>query len=181
MFRLAIDARLELALVHTDFAQKYLEIVSEERDYLSEWLAWPPHADNESFFLTFIQRSLHDYADGKSMVCAMLYDGVVVGNISFNSIDYHVKKATIGYWLSSHYTGQGIVTKSVKKLVEIAFKDLKLNKVQISVAEHNKRSRAVCERLGFTLEGIITQAENLNGRIVDHAVYGLHYEPTVIS
>ncbi|HIF9169539.1 TPA: GNAT family N-acetyltransferase, partial [Photobacterium damselae] len=40
-------------------------------------------------------------------------------------------------------------------------------------AIENKASRKVCERLGLTLEGIITRAENINGRVVDHAVYGL--------
>jgi ribosomal-protein-serine acetyltransferase len=49
-----------------------------------------------------------------------------------------------------------------------------MQKVEISVAVDNQSSRGVCERLGFKLEGIITRAENLNGRVVDHAVYGLN-------
>lgn len=48
-----------------------------------------------------------------------------------------------------------------------------MEKIQISAATGNQPSRNVCERLGFVLEGIITRAENLNGRVVDHAVYGL--------
>jgi ribosomal-protein-serine acetyltransferase len=48
-----------------------------------------------------------------------------------------------------------------------------MEKVQISAATQNKPSRAVCERLGFSLEGVITRAENLNGPVVDHAIYGL--------
>ena len=55
----------------------------------------------------------------------------------------------------------------------MAFTDLDMDKVEISAAEKNVASRKVCERLGFKLEGVITQAENINGRIVDHAVYGL--------
>lgn len=48
-----------------------------------------------------------------------------------------------------------------------------MEKVEISAAVENAASRAVCERLGCELEGIITRNENLNGRIVDHAIYGL--------
>jgi len=173
MFTLQIEEGLQLALVSPAFAPRYLEVVRREREYLSQWLAWPPHAENEEFFLNFIKRSLHDYAEGKSLVCAMLYHDTVVGNISFNSINHELGKVEIGYWLSSDYQGQGIVSKSVAKLIEMAFIELGMAKVQISAAVENQASRNVCERLGFTQEGIITRAENLNGRIVDHAVYGL--------
>ncbi|HHF2906812.1 TPA: GNAT family N-acetyltransferase [Vibrio diabolicus] len=173
MFTLEVEKGLQLALVEPKFAPLYLEIVTREREYLSQWLAWPPHADGEDFFLSFIKRSLHDYAEGKSLVCAIFYAEKLVGNISFNSIDYDLEKVEIGYWLSSEYQGHGIVSKSVSKLVEIAFTELNMQKVQISAAVENKPSRNVCERLGFRLEGIVTRSENLNGRIVDHAIYGL--------
>ena len=65
------------------------------------------------------------------------------------------------------------MTRSVAKLIGIAFGQLGMMKVQISVAVHNQPSRKVCERLGFVLEGVITRSENLNGNVVDHAVYGL--------
>ncbi|MFX3824761.1 GNAT family N-acetyltransferase, partial [Streptococcus suis] len=57
--------------------------------------------------------------------------------------------------------------------IEMAFRELNMQKVEISAAVDNAPSRNVCKRLGFNLEGIITCAENLNGRVVDHAVYGL--------
>jgi len=176
MFTLEVEKGLELALVEPKFAPLYLKIVTKQLEYLGKWLAWPPHAENEEFFLNFIKRSLHDYADGKSLVCAILYRNELVGNISFNSIDYSLQKVEIGYWLSEDYQGKAIVTKSVSKLIEFAFTELKMEKVQISAAIENQASRNVCERLNFNLEGILTRAESLNGKVVDHAVYGLSRE-----
>jgi ribosomal-protein-serine acetyltransferase len=174
MFTLEVEEDLELALVEPKFASKYLDIVSNQCDYLSEWLAWPPHAENEAFFLNFIKKSLHDYADGKSLVCAMMFKNEVAGNISLNTINHDLQKVEIGYWLRRDLQGMGIVSKSLSKLINYAFIELNMQKVEISVAVDNQSSRGVCERLGFKLEGIITRAENLNGRVVDHAVYGLN-------
>lgn len=174
MFTLDVDQELELALVHPKYAKYYLEIVTKDRDYLSQWLAWPPHANDEAFFLSFIKRSLNDYAEGRSLTCTILWQGNVVGITSFNKIDHSLKTVEIGYWLSSEFQRKGIMTRSVAKLIEIAFTELGMEKVAISAAVGNQPSRSVCERLGFSLEGIITRAENLNGRIVDHAVYGLN-------
>ena len=176
MFTLDVEDDLQLALVEPSFAPLYCGIVSKQRDYLGQWLAWPPHAEDEAFFLKFIKQSLHDYADGKSLVCAMFYQNELVGNVGFNEINHNLQTVKIGYWLNHDYQGKGIVSKSVAKLIEFAFIELKMEKVQISAAVDNLPSRAVCERLGFQMEGVLTRAENLNGRVVDHAVYGLSRE-----
>lgn len=176
MFTLNVEPNLKLALVQPSFAKQYLEIVTRERDYLSQWLPWAAHAYNEAFFCSFIQGALHDYADGKSLTCAIIFNDQVVGNISFNQINHELKKVDIGYWLSSAFQGQGLVSKSAAKLIHMAFAELGMEKVQIAAGVGNKPSRRVCERLGFVLEGIITRAENLNGLIIDHAVYGLNHQ-----
>ncbi|MGB0987571.1 MAG: GNAT family N-acetyltransferase, partial [Pseudoalteromonas spongiae] len=111
MFTLAVDNTLKLALVDAKFATAYFDIVTKQRDYLSRWLIWPSHADSIAFFSKFITRSLIDYANGKSLVCAMIYQGELVGNVSFNSIDHTLKKVEIGYWLSCVFQGKGIVTR----------------------------------------------------------------------
>ncbi len=174
MFVRHLDENVSLALVQSSFAARYYQIVCREREYLSQWLAWPEHANGEAFFETFIKGALRDYAEGKSMTCAMLYRGDIVGNISFNTIDRELKKVEIGYWLSKDFQGKGIASRCVTGMVAIAFDELSMQKVEISAAQGNTRSRALCERLGFTLEGTIGNAENLNGRIVDHAIYGLY-------
>ncbi|MEZ9514107.1 GNAT family N-acetyltransferase [Vibrio splendidus] len=174
MFKTVIDNELSIALVEESFATHYAEISQNQNEYLSQWLAWPPHCKTEQDFRIFIQRSLHDYAEGQSMTCAIVYQNSIVGNCSFNTIDHSKQKVTIGYWLSNPYQGKGIVTRVVEKLIDIAFNELDMEKVEISAATGNQSSRKVCERLHFTLEGIITRNENLNGRIIDHAIYGLH-------
>lgn len=173
MFTVKVDNEIQLALIEPSFAAKYFSIVQCDLDHLSQWLVWPEHAKDEAFFLSFTTKSLHDYADGKSLTCGIIYKNEVVGNIGFNSINQTLKKAEVGYWLSAQYQGRGIVTRAVSALFEMAFTQMGMEKVQICAAEGNKPSRAVCERLNMELEGIITNAENLNGRIVDHAIYGL--------
>lgn len=181
MFYRQIDSEVKLALVHKSFAPRYAELAKDNFIYLQEWLAWPPHCKNKHDFEEFVQRSLIDYANGKSMVCGIFYQDELVGNVSFNSINNELKKAEIGYWLAQQYQGKGIMTRVCEALIDIAFKELNMLKVQISAAKGNIPSRRVCERLGMTLEGVITQEENLGGRIVDHAIYGLQIESNEVE
>ena len=141
MFKVEVEVGLELALVEPKFASEYLDIVSNQRNYLSEWLAWPPHAKDEAFFLSFINKSLNDYADGKSLVCAMMYQNKLAGNISFNTINHDLQKVEIGYWLRRDLQGKGIVSKSLSKLIDYAFTQLNMQKVQISAAIDNNLLR----------------------------------------
>ncbi len=85
-----------------------------------------------------------------------------------------MQKAEIGYWLASDYQGKGIVTTSCKTLIKYAFSDLNVNYIQFSVASENWASQKVCERLELNFEGNIRNAENINGRIVDHVIYGCY-------
>ena len=76
-------------------------------------------------------------------------------------------------WLSENHQGNGIITRAVSKLIDVVFSDLGIEKIQISTGADNLPSRKVCERLDMKLEGIISNSEDLNGRIIDHAIYGL--------
>lgn len=176
MFYKEVDSEIKLALVQHSFAPLYAQLAKDNFEYLEEWLAWPPVCKSQCDFEEFIQRSLHDYADGKSMVCAIFYQNELVGNASFNTINRDLKKAEIGYWLAQPFQGKGVVTRVCQALINIAFSDLNMQKIQISVAVENKPSRSVCERLGMMLEGVITNEEYLSGRIIDHAIYGLFKE-----
>ena len=69
--------------------------------------------------------------------------------------------------------GQGIVTSCVEFLVSYAFEKLGINKVNIPVAEGNKKSRAIPERLSFVNEGVEREAEYLYGRYVNHIRYSV--------
>ncbi|MCZ8485540.1 GNAT family N-acetyltransferase [Vibrio lentus] len=71
----------------------------------------------------------------------------IVGNCSFNTIDYNTKKVTIGYWLSELNKVKASSPVWFKKLIDIAFNELDMEKVEISAATENMSSRKVCERL----------------------------------
>ena len=174
MFKAKVDDEINLCMLHPSFAATYVQMVKENYDYLSQWLGWPEKCQTEEDFLDFIRDSLHKYADGRLMYCAIEYQGRIVGNAGFNSINHELKTVEIGYWLAAEYQGKGIMTRTCQYLIEHAFHQMGMEKVQIAAAKENKPSRAVCERLGMNLEGILTRREKVGDRILDHAVYGLH-------
>ena len=69
--------------------------------------------------------------------------------------------------------GDGIVTKCCVRLIDHCFDDLGLHKATILVAVENSRSRAVPERLGMVLEGVVKDREWLYDHFVDAAIYGI--------
>lgn len=47
------------------------------------------------------------------------------------------------------------------------------NRIKLKCASTNMGSKKLAERLRFTREGLLHQAEFLHGAYVDHVVYGL--------
>ena len=173
MFTMKVDEDIELGLVDRTFAKHYIKATRENYEHLMKWMGWPLYCRTEQEFYNFINGYLHEYAAGRSVNCGIFYKDEMVGGIGFHFIDYTLGKLQIGYWLIKSAQGNGIVTRACKRMIEYAFNDLNMRKVEIRVAPENNRSCAVCERLGMRLEGVITCSENLNGKVVDHMVYGL--------
>ncbi|MBP2242816.1 RimJ/RimL family protein N-acetyltransferase [Cytobacillus eiseniae] len=81
--------------------------------------------------------------------------GEFVASSGLHRIDWSVPKFEIGYWIDSRYSGKGYMTEAVKGITDIAFHELNARRVEIRCDEKNRKSRAIPERLGFTLEGVL--------------------------
>lgn len=172
-FKARIDDELELALLTPKYVQQNYDIIAAEQDYLNQWLAWPAKTKSYEDLNKFAVESIKEFADGKSMTCAIIYKGAAVGSCGFNSINPTLKKALIGYWLGREFQGNGIMRRVVKYFIQYGFDGLGLEKIETAHAVGNEPSRKVIEAAGFIQEGIIKNAENLHGKIVDHVVYGI--------
>lgn len=173
MFVYKIDHELSLKLIELTDAQQVWELTDQSREHLRQWLPWLDHNTSVEDSINFIKASLKSYANGRGMNTVILYKSKIAGIAGYNEIDTINKIAYIGYWLGDTYQGNGIMTRVTKALTEYAFEHLKLNRVQITAAVENRKSRAIPERLGFVNEGSIRQAEWLYDHYVDHVVYGM--------
>lgn len=173
MFSRKINDELFLTLVQPSFAKDYLRIIESNQADFARFLAWATSELNEDFFLNYVTRSLHSYADGTALPCSIIYRDKLVGNIDFHQINSSLEKARIGYWLDPDFRGRGIISKSVQSLIHIGFNEMDMSKIEIWTAIENKHSCAVAERLGFIQEGIITQNEKVGSKIYDQVSYSL--------
>jgi RimJ/RimL family protein N-acetyltransferase len=69
--------------------------------------------------------------------------------------------------------GRGYGTAAVKALVQFAFHDWNLHRVQLFVIEGNDAALRTYEKCGFTREGVLRKAVYIDGRYCDLIVMGL--------
>ena len=168
-----VDASTELHLLTEDDAVSVFQLIESNRDYLREWLPWIDYTKSVEDERAFISNTRTQYENNQSFTYAIWYQQQIAGIAGYNEIDWANRKTEIGYWLAAQQQGKGIMTRACRALIEYAFDDLKLHKVEIRCATMNIRSCAIPQRLGFTQEGIMRQVEWLYDHFVDHKLYGL--------
>ena len=173
MFVHKIDEDLSLKLTEYRDAQNIFNLINDSRAYLREWLPWLDSTTKLEDQVDYIKASLDGFSKRKSINTVILFQNQIVGIAGYNEINWSNKTAYIGYWLGEEFQGKGIMTRVAKALTNYVFTDLALNKVEIRAATSNIKSRGIPERLGFTNEGCIRQAEWLYDHYVDHVVYGV--------
>lgn len=148
-------------------------LTDKNRNYLREFLPWLDRTRAVTDTEWFINNSLTGSHDGKCADYGIYFQDELVGGIGFHSIDHENRKTTLGYWLDKDHQGKGIMTRSVKILIDFAFDDLGLNRIQINCAPENIKSSSIPKRLGFTKEGIARQSEWIYDHFVDWEQYSL--------
>lgn len=168
-----VNQDIMLSLLEENDAESLFNLVTANKDFLSNWLSFPSVTNQVEDSKSFIKRSLFRFVNKEGFWAGIWYKEKLVGSIGFLYFDWKVKKTEIGYWLGESYTNKGIMTRTCAAMVNYAFHELELNKVEIKTAVNNKKSAVVPERLGFKHEGTIRADEVIGGTIHDRNVYGI--------
>jgi ribosomal-protein-serine acetyltransferase len=172
-FALRVDDDLQLALFERDDVDALHALVVAHRDHLAAWMPWAQSPTLEATRGFVEGRALAAIAEADGVEAGIWWRGALVGAIGIHGVHREPLRGSIGYWLAADAQGHGLVTRSVRALVAKAFEDLGFERLDIRADVANARSRAVPERLGFTLEGVLRREFFDGRRYVDQAVYGL--------
>lgn len=109
-------------------------------------------------------------ADGGALFAVELRDGgALVGSIGLFAPQDGIGE--IGYWTVAGHRGCGLTSEAVRVLIEWAFTEHALHRVELHVHPANEGSRRVAERAGFLAEGVVRQRFRHRGRPADVVLY----------
>jgi len=134
------------------------------------WAATTRTADDAKIFL---EKATSPETLARTLGGVIEFHGTAVGALTLHGLDSPNKAAEFGYWLAEEAQGKGIVTRGCTALMATAFRERGVHRIVILAASDNVRSRAVAERLGFTMEGYRREALLTGDRFCDGAVYSL--------
>jgi ribosomal-protein-alanine N-acetyltransferase len=95
--------------------------------------------------------------------------------LEINSNGRRHAMGVIGYTVAERFRGRGYGTAGLRALLPIAFGrgGLNLERLEAVAAVDNTPSRLLLESAGFQQEGVLRGLLIIDGRRVDHAIYGL--------
>lgn len=157
-------------------AAEFARLVTENRDYLAPWSP----VTNEDYYTTkghraVLARHLTAYERGEMLPLAILDPGgAVCGRINLNNIIRGAfQNASVGYWVGRSHAGRGLASAAVADVVETAFRDLGLHRLDAATLLHNTPSQRVLARNGFRPFCVAERYLKIAGKWQDHVLFQL--------
>jgi len=151
------------------------EAARESIPELSVWMSWcrPDYSIEEA--RTWIELQPDKWQKGAEYNFAISYNAepLCLGGCGLNVIDRGCGIANLGYWVRTSQTHKGIATAATLLLAQFAFNELKLNRVELTIAVDNQASLRVAEKAGATREGILRNRVVKNDTPSDAVVFSL--------
>jgi len=196
MLALPIDEDILVRTLHPDDAEDLFQLLERNRSRLRPWIhpsalpktAMAARQFTMECFLNSTENSMAamaDYPDydrkldhflpplNPALEMGIWVNGVLAGEIVLGRLQDSFTTAEIGYWIDGESEGRGIITRCVCALTDYAIENMGIEQFVIGCAVDNLRSRAVPERLGYRLLGIVPDGEIVGDFVHDRAVFGI--------
>jgi ribosomal-protein-serine acetyltransferase len=162
--RIIVNENISLKQIELSDAADIFHTIDTQREYLSEWLPFVPMTLDVSDTENFISSIYSGPEESRELVFVIHFQKQFAGLIGFKNTDSLNQKTEIGYWLSESFQKKGIITESLRTLINYAFEELEMNRIEIRCAVGNIASKNIPQRLGFQLEGIEREGELLSNK-----------------
>ena len=146
---------------------------------VSKFMKSRPYPNTEAQALEYINKSIKESLTqprfSYRLGIAKKEDNKIVGGIALSEIDSFSNNATLGYWIGEDFWSNGFMTEVVEKIIEFAFEELNIRRLNANAHPQNVASNKLLTKLGFTLEGTKIKSERVKstGELRDTNIYGL--------
>ncbi len=140
-------------LIPSDFRDMYEYSCLPE---VTQYLLWDPHEDADQTY-RYLENIQAAYKHGEFYDWAVVWreTGKMIGTCGYTCFDHEHRRAEVGYVLNPAFWGKGIAVEAVMAVMEFAFSELDIHRVEAHYIEGNERSRRVMEKCGMTYEGML--------------------------
>ena len=150
--KLLVNSSLWIEPLDSSDTESLFELTNRNRAHLNRWLPWVQDTTEPEHTRNFLRQVEVSNQEGKGFQGGIFWHGQLVGMIGLRQINRSNQSANIGYWLSEHVVGQGLMTLSVRRICQYGF-DRGLNRIELRAAVKNEKSWKIAERVGFQREG----------------------------
>ncbi|MDR2703906.1 MAG: GNAT family N-acetyltransferase [Cellulomonadaceae bacterium] len=147
--------------------------------WLQPWEATSPLPPKKRklSYRQFVLNNNKSAKEGVVLPWVIEFDGQIVGQVTVAAIAYgSLHSASIGYFISKHVAGKGIVPIAVAMAVDYLFAYRSIHRIEINIRPENAASLRVVEKLGFREEGLRTGFLHIAGKWADHRCFALTQE-----
>lgn len=161
---------------NADYNQ-WVQLRHESKSFLKPWEPLWPEDDLSTIGF---RRRMKSYAQQRYNGTARTYflftrgDNKLVGGISLTRIAYGMtRSAMLGYWMGVHHAGKGHMRKAVPAMLDFAFNELKLKRVEAACLPRNLTSINLLKKSGFSEEGYAREYLEINSVREDHILFAI--------
>jgi [ribosomal protein S5]-alanine N-acetyltransferase len=125
-------------------------------------------------FVNVIENSKKARVEGKryDFGVFLVNSDSLIGSIGLYKFE-PTEKCILGYSLDQQHHGKGYATEAVRLIVDFAFHEVGLHRIEAGVMPRNVASAKVLEKVGFTREGLARESLKIKGVWEDHYIYSL--------
>lgn len=154
--------RIQLVKPELSLVAEVHAAILESEMYLKQFLPWVDGAlANPEQGMCDAMANFENFTNELRFFIVEKSTGKIVGAIGLIIRDKAVPFFEIGYWLRQSEQRKGFVTEAVHLLEDYAFNELSARRIEIKMADTNLSSRAVAERCGYRLEGLVRHDRRL--------------------
>ncbi|CAM2901271.1 GNAT family N-acetyltransferase [Paenibacillus sediminis] len=165
--------RLVLKVLNEQDHEMIVRYLNRNKHFLKEW---EPIRKPEYFTASFQSKLLAD--EYNQIINGQLFkvwiflkddEEEVIGSVSLNNIVRGAfQSCHVGYRLDHQHLNKGYMTEALKAVIEHAFVQMNLHRLEANIMPRNLASLQVVQKLGFQHEGLAKQYLNINGVWEDH-------------
>ncbi|MDZ7673452.1 MAG: GNAT family protein [Acidimicrobiales bacterium] len=144
--------------------REFIDRVLASRNHLEPFVFAP---DSVSAYRSWLARGRRGEVE-QFLVCVRGADDIA-GFVTLNNITGGaLQSAAIGWAGFRPHLGAGHLTAGVSMVLELAFTQIRLHRVEANIQPQNTRSRVLATRTGFHLEGFSPRYLHIGGDWRDH-------------